>query len=496
MGRLYSRKKAVFLFLFFYISFAMAGKPLWTINPAPNNNPSQTVYDGTTTTIDYIVVNQSRKQKNLTILPQPGMTQSSICHLMPRGQAGSSCTLTLTFDGSNVPPQGIKGGPLLCVANSNGTPNSNQCYQPARSQSLNIKKGEGFAFLSVSPSVLLFAENTTGQLTVTNLPNSSVQAVNVSASIPGGSNIIVQSTTCGSTLDIGASCNITLFSATQEGPTEVSISGVNTDTVSSNVTVTSQPSISISNPVQSDRIVPVQSLPALSLEITNDVGSVINADGITVTDKTNCPDLTVDSSNCTSVAPGNSCNLLLTTNTTYVPCTITIGGTNTINSPTTLVAFSYLDGLVFSKNAGVGTVVALGNEYFGRWTNVSTAIAGINGSNGTSGIINTDIIVLAAPCTGSPANCAAQHCKNIGPEWYLPLNSELLTIASQICRNPFLSPDPCTFGNFVVGGYYFSSRQYVNNTAQTWNVIISTRQQFETNKTSNAYARCARLFVY
>src|SRR5690606_30104446 len=49
-----------------------------------------------------------------------------------------TCTLTLNINGSALPANKIVGGPVLCQANSNGTPNANQCYQPGRADSLNI----------------------------------------------------------------------------------------------------------------------------------------------------------------------------------------------------------------------------------------------------------------------------------------------------------------------------------------------------------------------
>src|SRR5690606_15969111 len=196
------------------------------------------------------------------------------------------------------------------------------------------------ATLSVAPPTLAFAESGTGDVTVTNA-SVGVTASNVAATIPGGSNLSVQSTTCGAALAPAASCTVTFTSATQEGPTTVSIAGDNTNAATVALTVTSQPMIAITSPVQQSRVIGVSGT-ALSLEITNDAGSAVNATGITVTNKAAAPDVVVDDSDCASVAPGATCTLELSSATPYAPATLTIGGTNVSNSPTTLVVFSYL----------------------------------------------------------------------------------------------------------------------------------------------------------
>ena len=95
------------------------------------------------------------------------------------------------------------------------------------------------ATITVSPTSLSFAENSTGTVVVTNSAASPTTASNLSASIPGGSNISVQSTTCGASLAIAASCTVTFTSSMQEGPTPIPLSGDNTNSVALDVTVTS-----------------------------------------------------------------------------------------------------------------------------------------------------------------------------------------------------------------------------------------------------------------
>ncbi|WP_052673714.1 COG1361 family protein [Legionella hackeliae] len=293
---------------------------------------------------------------------------------------GASCTITFTAPAAEGPTN-------IDISGSN----TNTASVAVTVTSIPI------ATISVNPTTLLFAENSTGIVTVTNDVASLVPAENVVATIPGGSSISVQSTTCGASLAIGASCTITFASSIQEGPTTILITGDNTNTVSVDVMVTSQPQISITNPVQQNRVVTVSSITPLSLEITNDAGSVMNANAITVSNKADCPNLSFDDSNCTSVAPGGSCMLELTSNSPYAPCTITVSGNNTANSPTTLIAFSYLGGLVFQENAGSGKVVIdVAQGFISEWTAVPSNIAGATSLD--DGFVNTNAIAVDAAC--------------------------------------------------------------------------------------------------
>ncbi len=284
----------------------------------------------------YRVTNQTKITRTLTTVPIQGVEQVTTAGNCPSPFTlgpNEACLLELEIRGEEVPPGGIQGGPQGCKTQGpgNNSPNPFLCSQPATGNQLKVSRGPSLAILSVNPTTLLFAENSTGEVTVTNSADSPKSATNVVAQIPGVSSISVQSTTCGSSLPIGASCAIIFASGSQEGPTAIPVAGDNTNTVNVDVTVTSQPQISITNPMQQSRVVTVSGA-ALSLEVTNDAGSAVNANAITVSNPGTCTDLSVNDSNCTSVAPGGSCNLLLTSPTPYAPCTITISGDNTANS--------------------------------------------------------------------------------------------------------------------------------------------------------------------
>ena len=116
--------------------------PLWTYS-APNP-PTVSVSDGGTATVTYTVTSQTNKAKSLVLQTNPpapypstpGITASA-CNLPIKD---STCTLTITIDGSQVPASGIHGGPYLCQADSNGAPDTGQCYQPSPENLLTITK--------------------------------------------------------------------------------------------------------------------------------------------------------------------------------------------------------------------------------------------------------------------------------------------------------------------------------------------------------------------
>ncbi len=485
------RNLSVGLSLFLVISTAYAASPVWTFVPNVNYPPQVSINPRQTATVVYTFQNQSYKAKSLVMKPMPGVVQLFPCQLKPAGQSGSSCSLIIAVTGNALPTDGIHTGPILCQSNSNGTPNSNQCYRPSAADSLNITLSNPSVgvTVSVNPFILLMAEHSTGTVTVTNDASSSASANNVTATIPGGSSISIQSTTCGSSLAIGATCAITFASNTQEGPTIIPVKGDNTNTANVYAAVTDQPLISITGPAQQSRIVSTDGFTALDLEITNDSDSIFNANNITVSDKTSCPNLSVDASNCTSVAPGASCPLALTTTTPYAPCTITISGSNTGNSPTTVVAFSHRGGLVFQKSGAHGKVVIdAGSEFTSEWTfpSKSDIPAALSDDDGVG---NTNAIVAHSACTNQTGNCAAYRCRAISADWYLPARNELQAVIFALCPG---SVYPCAFGAFSSAMYWSSTQWFAD--ANAYSIDVPDGNYLPGDKWRSEPVRCIRDF--
>jgi hypothetical protein len=202
-----------------------AAKPLWTLTPAAGSNPTQTVAENGTANVQYIVQNQSHKSKRLAILPVPGVKQTAPCQIAPKGQSGSSCTLNLAITGSSLPKKGVHGGPALCQTNPDGSPNPNQCYQPAANHVLNLSLAQTPPNTTLSISLSTLALATQGILTdasgagnqvsrarkliITNTGAVTAMDVNytIAPALPDGT--MVSPASCGN-IPAGGTCELTV----------------------------------------------------------------------------------------------------------------------------------------------------------------------------------------------------------------------------------------------------------------------------------------------
>ena len=164
---------------FCLITAAQAGEPVWSFTPNPSFPPTASVSPTGTASVMYTVSNNSSKAHNLVLKPQTGVSQNGPCVLGPKGSGSASCTLSLTISGSAVPASGLFGGPVLCQANLDGTPGSNQCYQPSKANSLAITIAQGAPILSASTANL--ALSVTG-LTLNGLPSGQARVITITRS--------------------------------------------------------------------------------------------------------------------------------------------------------------------------------------------------------------------------------------------------------------------------------------------------------------------------
>lgn len=198
------------------LTTAQAGAPMWTFS-APNP-ASIAVSSGGVATVQYTVTNQSNKPKTLILRAETSLSVSA-CSLATKG---STCTLTLTVNGSTIPAEGIHEGPVLCDQS-----NPNQCYQPSVENVLSISKNTvSTTSLQTSASALALSVRglteygipSVGQstssgaartLTITN--TGAAAATNVtytfSPALPSGTTI--SPTSCG-TIAPAATCVLTI----------------------------------------------------------------------------------------------------------------------------------------------------------------------------------------------------------------------------------------------------------------------------------------------
>jgi hypothetical protein len=164
-----------------------------------------------------------------------------------------------------------------------------------------------------------------------------------------------------------------------------------------------------------------------------------------------------------------------------------VSGSNTGNSPTTLIAFSYLGGLVFQESGGSGKVATdVTQEFNSAWIgNFPTNVAGATSLD--DGVANTNAIVANGACS---TGCAAQGCRNISVDWYLPARNELSTVHDSLCSN---DASPCDFGGFS-NSFYWSSSQYLSDSNQAWFVTFPLASIGTASKPNNRPVRCVRTF--
>jgi hypothetical protein len=299
-----------------------AGIPVWTYS-APN--PAQvTVSAGSSATVQYTVTNQSTRTKNLILKVTPGLSASP-CYLAGKG---SSCALTLTVNGSQIPEQGLHAGPIMCEQG-----NPNQCYQPGAGNVLNVVKGNSppvtDAVISLNPSSVIFtAGNTSSLITLTNTSSIVANGLNITPS----ANLSLVSNTCGATLAPQASCQFSVTSAVVSTGNSVSIHGSNTNSAVLDVTVSAVPLAMIS--VSPTTLVLAQNGPAetvtlsntsLTTAVENLQATIPGASAITISSTTCTSTLAANSSCQYSFLPGSGAE----TNTV-----ISINGSNTTGAAT------------------------------------------------------------------------------------------------------------------------------------------------------------------
>lgn len=243
----------VFSLLTLFAAGAQAGQPLWTLTPLTSTRVE--VSTVSSATVQYTVKNQSKRSHTLRMRDIQGVSQVTtgpgIC-ANPFSLLGeASCTLSLQIHGNQIPAS-IMGGPVLC---QDGNPN--QCYQPAAADILQVTRTtpSATATLSISIASLALSVNcpTSGgacayfnaaltgmprTITITNVSSSGV-ASNVTystSSLPAGTSISPLS--CGD-LAPGASCALTVTpgQVASTSSTTLSVSGINTNTVTASIDV-------------------------------------------------------------------------------------------------------------------------------------------------------------------------------------------------------------------------------------------------------------------
>lgn len=198
------------------VTFAQPALTFEPLSPTTVTVPA----DGSVSVL-YQVTNQRPVARMYTMMPIQGVQQVSNgpgrCSPQMALPGGESCLLDLLAVGSQIPANGVHGGPVLCVQG-----NLNQCYQPQAAHVLNVSVGApSRALLQVVPTLVSFAPGTSATLTVSHIGGAPVVVENLRLVAPPGIAIDVDPGTCAAPLAPGASCQLMLGATTPLAATMV-----------------------------------------------------------------------------------------------------------------------------------------------------------------------------------------------------------------------------------------------------------------------------------
>jgi hypothetical protein len=302
-----------------YSRVAHAGIPLWTFAPDANYPPTATVAASGTATVKYIVTNQSVKSHTLVMTAIPGITPTvtgcaASCPQRPDTLClptkGSSCTLTLTVNGGQLLGN-VTAGPELCQQGGGRL----QCYTPANPLAISLS-AISKPTIAVLPTALALTEGGTADyVTVTN-QSADVAIDNLKVEISSGSEVTLSNqSTCTSTLTASSTCTYYFFPGHQEEMPTATISGSNI-AASVPVTITVGAASSTTLTVPPTGIIPVNDGQG-SLVVTNTgQNTAYNVQAVLPTEWV--PAVFQNSSDCRTIASGETCTLSFSSTTPYV----------------------------------------------------------------------------------------------------------------------------------------------------------------------------------
>lgn len=268
-------------------------------------------------TVQYRIINPTAITRTLAMVPIVGIRQNTaeagFCADPFILSPNESCLLTLKLDGSQVPAR-IALGPLVCKTKSkiDNSPNPLICAQPNSADNLNITQVTAEkATLTVNPTTLTLVTNSGifDTLTITN-HSKLVTASHIRATLPSSWSDVTQDASDCVSVAPGNTCQLLLMPGVNVHTIkEIPITGDYTTEIMIPITVNSPAIAAISvNPTKLTLVTNSGIFDAFT--ITNH-STLITANNIRISLPPNWADVVQDASDCISVPPGNTCQLLL-----------------------------------------------------------------------------------------------------------------------------------------------------------------------------------------
>lgn len=402
--------------------------------------------------------------------PALGVTATSFPNYLTIPPGGNTCpaslapgaSCTITFNSNSTTSQ--LGASIFI----NGT-NTNTVLVPVSVSEV---------ILTLSPTTLNLLVNGSGTTTVTNTSGTAT-ALNIEPNPSTLYDSAISTAPCNSIpfdLAPGQFCELGFFSAATPGTEDVVISGSNTNAPVLQINTTALPVLSVSPTIAT---ITADQITLTQFTITN-VSAPGSLHATNVRIRTPGSWLTVQQIidvNCNDLAPGQSCQIDLSSTTPYVgQGGIVVSGDNTSpTSPTVAIAFLYNGGLVFDTNGGISVANLADQSTNAAW---QVLAANTTATSSTDGASNTQAMLSQSPLFPSPA---ATACQNLGPGWFLPASAQLTAI-QQLAN--------LGFGNFSYA-LYWSSTQADAQTATWVSFVPSVPTSGTDPKTIELYVRCA-----
>jgi hypothetical protein len=306
-----------------------AGSPVWTFTPLTQTTFSVT--PNSSVTVQYRLTNQSTLTHVLMMQPVAGITQNTstgYCANPFTLSYHQSCILNLQIQGGSL--QGnVNDEPIVCEQGG-----ALQCYQPPVANRLSITLESKINLTIGNTPLTLTVGSGSGGITITN-PSTDITIMNLQADLTGtalAGNVTQDASHCVNLLP-GQTCTLT-FSPHTNAVTLTSFPIVGTNAnpaagqiqieaaVIATITVSGSPlTLQATNgtPVTGSLTVTNQSNTLTARNISADISGTLANAGVTE-----------NSSNCNSVLPQQSCNLVFTPDDQAASSTnVTIQGSNT-----------------------------------------------------------------------------------------------------------------------------------------------------------------------
>lgn len=308
---------------------------------------------------------------------------------------------------------------------------------------------------------LQYEANLTQVLQITNtqpLLGLDANGLNVNPVVPAGMTAV---STCPAALPPQNSCNITFGGNTPQTAT-VNIGGANTNTIPIVVQIVADPIVTVS-PLGA--LISIDGNGAIQTAVTVTNTSTVGAvTGISATLPVSwVGTVNLDDSQCANLAPspgpGNSCQLLFSSNTPFVPAVLPITTTSPIANPLEF-AIGFTSGsagdIVFMVNTGTQTMTLVTPadnppNFWGSVLGLNT-----NATDPNNGAQNTlDIIATYGNDNYAAIFCSSFFGSGVNT-WFLPAINQMTAIYTSLLD---VGGSGISFGNFQTTNPYWTSNQ-------------------------------------